>query len=516
MNYDVSKKTIAVSNLAFDGCQELPIDLDFNLPDYCPDIQRILKCGVKPNITISNISGDRLNIEGIAAIRILYIDSEKKALRCCENSTPFSTSIDLKTSPENAVAEVKIKIGYVNCRPVSPRKIDLHGAFSLCAKIHDKNNIEVISEVSGDDIEQKNKEITVSSLLGLGGQQFTINESLDLGNNKPAPEIILRSDANINITACKAYSNKVEVRGEAFVKILYISDIDSSQTETAEYSIPFIQTVDVPGVTEDSKCVATAKLLSFNEQITSDTNDENLVTNLITAEIKGALTVKAFEDKEIEIVTDAYSTMFDVENTSEIIKTHMLSEIINEEFLHKQAIELPDTRASKIIDVWGDITSLKGIYKDNQIKFSGKIDFSILGLDDENMPFYSERTVEFEHFKEFEPYSDETEINCTAQISGVNFKLSGNNKIDLKVDIKLNASVFACTKNNMITNVSTDETHPSAKDENSALTIYYADPGESIWNIARKYYTKVSAIMDENELSSDVIEQHKMILIPMK
>ena len=60
MNYDVSKESIPVRVLDFEGCQEIPIDLDFSLPDYCPDIQRILKCHVCPNITARNISGDRL------------------------------------------------------------------------------------------------------------------------------------------------------------------------------------------------------------------------------------------------------------------------------------------------------------------------------------------------------------------------------------------------------------------------------------------------------------------------
>ena len=28
----------------FDGSFEVPIDTEYNLPDYCPDIQKVLKC----------------------------------------------------------------------------------------------------------------------------------------------------------------------------------------------------------------------------------------------------------------------------------------------------------------------------------------------------------------------------------------------------------------------------------------------------------------------------------------
>ena len=83
MNYDVSKEILAVNNLVFDGCQELPIDIDFSLPDYCPDMQRILKCVVKPDISSRSISGDRLTIDGNASIHIIYIDADKNSVRCC-------------------------------------------------------------------------------------------------------------------------------------------------------------------------------------------------------------------------------------------------------------------------------------------------------------------------------------------------------------------------------------------------------------------------------------------------
>ena len=61
MEYVLSKKELSVGETVFEGCIEQPIDLDFSLPDYCPDIQRILKCRVYPKIYTRNISGDRLD-----------------------------------------------------------------------------------------------------------------------------------------------------------------------------------------------------------------------------------------------------------------------------------------------------------------------------------------------------------------------------------------------------------------------------------------------------------------------
>ena len=158
MNYDVSKSSLSEKKLCFEGCKEIPLDIDFTLTDYCPDVQKIIKCLIKPNINSRNISGGQINIEGTAQIKILYIDADAQILRCCENSVPFSGSIDIKNNPENAILHTFIKTEYINCRAVSPRKIDLHGALSICSKVYEKSISEISNSVSGKDIEQKIRE----------------------------------------------------------------------------------------------------------------------------------------------------------------------------------------------------------------------------------------------------------------------------------------------------------------------------------------------------------------------
>ena len=120
MNYDITKEILSVRDLVYDGTKEVPIDLDFSLPDYCPDIQKILKCRVSPEIFSRNISGDRLNIEGSAKIRVLYINCDNNNIRSCENNIPFSCSIDIKNTPENYLDIISTKLEYVNCRAISP------------------------------------------------------------------------------------------------------------------------------------------------------------------------------------------------------------------------------------------------------------------------------------------------------------------------------------------------------------------------------------------------------------
>lgn len=513
MNYDVSRDNLSVRNLEFEGCQEIPVDIDFSLPDYCPDIQRILKCQVCPNITARNVSGDRLNVEGTACIRIIYLDSDNMRIRCCENSAPFSTSIDIRTTPENAVALTSARTEYINCRAVSPRKVDLHGAFSICAKIYSKNSRNVSCCVSGKDIQQKIENTMGSNLVGMGQQQFSINEMLEMGENKPAPEMIIRSDISMILSDYKTTPNKVVVKGEAILKILYMDDLSSGNLQTMEYSIPISQIIDVPGADADCKYIMTGEVLSHDEQIHSE-NEEN--PGMISTEIKIAATVMAYTEKELGIVSDIYSTDHDLKTESESLNLNKLKDIIKENFSHKSSVDLPETSASKIVDVWSDACSAKATNQGDKLVFKGKMNLCILALDVDNIPFYIERIIEFERSREFNENPGDVVAEITIIPTSIGYSIPRDNKVDIKIDFDVSGAVYLNQRHNMITSAETDESKPKNKDCDASLTIYFASEGEPLWDIARSYYTSVNAIKQENDISEDISPKNGMLLIPMR
>lgn len=512
MNYDVSKEILAVNNLVFDGCQELPIDIDFSLPDYCPDMQRILKCVVKPDISSRSISGDRLTIDGNASIHIIYIDADKNSVRCCENSTPFSCSFDLKTTPENAVNTSSIRLEYVNCRAVSPRKVDIHGAFSVCCKVYSKDSIDISSCIDGKDIQQKVISAPANSLVGIGQQQFSVDEILDIAQGKPEPEIIIRSNVAISPSEYKVMDGKVVVKGDAIIKILYSGEFDASNLEVMEYSVPVSQIVDVPGVSEECSCVVKTEILSHNEQIHSESQESN---NMLSTNIRFSIAVFAYSPKQLSIVTDAYSTEHNLELSKEPLNICSLSDTINDNFSFKTAIDLPGAKISQIIDVWSDVASAKGSYSDGQITFNGKMNICVLALDSENVPLYIERIAEFQYSKDFSADSDNISACAMVVPTSIGYRISSNNSIEIKVDAKIYSDIYVCRRFNVVASACADEETPKEKDTSAALTIYYAGKGENIWDIARKYYTSVDAIKCENDITGDTIDNNMMLLIPM-
>jgi hypothetical protein len=52
------------------------------------------------------------------------------------------------------------------------------------------------------------------------------------------------------------------------------------------------------------------------------------------------------------------------------------------------------------------------------------------------------------------------------------------------------------------------------KKKRPALTVYYCDGGEKIWDIAKRYSTTVALIKSENGIDGDIVSKKRMLLIP--
>lgn len=509
MEYSLLKKTVSVKEIVFDGCSEQPVDLDLTLPDYCPDILRILKCRVTPKILTKSISGDRLEIEGTAEIKILYIDSIKKSVRCSDHNIPFSCSFNMKQSPQNAIVSAKVKTEYINCRALSPRRLDIHGAFSVCAKVICKSELEFPMSIDDESVQVKGNKATISVLEGMAQQQFILSDTVTLGAETSNIEAILKSDATVIKGECKAISNKVMVKGDVNIRVLYLADLNTGETKIFDYTLPFSEILDADGVDENCLCITNVELVNHTINVKSDYSESN---KAVSFEIKLSATALGYSTKEIEPITDAYSTDYELNLVYGQSQLASIEKNYSESCITKATVEAGCDSILSISDLWCEQCSTTTFIEDGNLLIKGKLNMCILAKDSENMPFYSERTVEFTYPVSLSEPNMSVEVDGTVQ--SISYRINGSNSIDFRIETKLDITVLTTKSVRYVTSAEADMEHPRVKDTNTALTLYYAGKGESVWNIAKEYAVCCSAVMKENDLSDDEISSSVMLFIP--
>ena len=120
MELKVNREMIPVTESILDELQEQSVELDYVLPDYHPDIFRIIGCSCTPTICSYSIGAERMTYEMEAEIRVLYCGAESNQVQCICRKWNVSKTIDLPRSCENPIVHIQPKTDYVNCRAVNP------------------------------------------------------------------------------------------------------------------------------------------------------------------------------------------------------------------------------------------------------------------------------------------------------------------------------------------------------------------------------------------------------------
>lgn len=510
MELKVSHDTVSINEVIFEGSADQPVDLDVNLPDYCPDISRILKCRLMPTVSVRQITGDRLQVEGKTLVSVLYVDDTNRRVQCMEQSLPFAQSFALQGAPEDAAVFSSTIIDYVNCRASSPRRLGIHGSFTVSVKVRGRADCQVVTQAEGAGMQLLRHAEPISSVIGMTERQFSMNEMLELGQSKPAAATLVRSSTTILISDYKAIANKVIVKGDIQIATLYQCQ-DSDDMEKMEHSLPFSQIIDLDGVTDESFCDIHCETVSADIQIRTDGAGEN---RLLSADLRLSLQVTAYQSAEISLIRDAFSTECEIETDLSEIRAERMQGTLRYDGVYKNAFELPSGDITAICDLWCDAGVVSCVPADGKLLVKAPVNVNVLALDGDGCPTYFERVAEIEYEEALPDGVTLALCDPTLCITSCSFSFTQTQSIEVKIEYRLEGCIFIPFQENAICDLRLCEDQPIVRESTAALVIYYADQGERIWDIARKYCTSVSAIKEENELSEDVVPARGMMMIP--
>ena len=121
MEWKINRERIPVTERILDETQEQGVELDYVLPDYDPEIFRIIRCEMQPAILEYQLQETRLSYELQVDLRILYCGSDSHRLQCVTQTMHYTKTLDLPEKPENPAVLLQAKADYAICRAVSFR-----------------------------------------------------------------------------------------------------------------------------------------------------------------------------------------------------------------------------------------------------------------------------------------------------------------------------------------------------------------------------------------------------------
>ena len=513
MECKAAGESVFAKEVLFEGNCEQSVDTELTLPDYCPDIGRLLKCRLVPMITSRRVNFDSLEVEGTARISVIYLDDRDKKIRCCDREYPFKAALPYDDVTENVKLLADARVDYVNCRAVSQRKLDIHGAFTVRMTAIRCRQDDLITDLEGESLRLRRESRDISDLVCCAQTGFDLSEAIELSEGKPPISSIIRSEAVLCVEEVRHTPGKLTVKGSALFTMVYCTEEDDAP-ERMDYVIPFNQFFDVQGIDEDCRSDLALSCDALDVSMRTDSDGEY---RRVDVDIRVTADVRVYRDASVSWVSDAYSVDYEINCAEKQIRLEKLWDTAYETIVFKQSLDTGDVKIGSVCDVWANVLDSRSSYRDGKIAVGGNMAVCMILRDASRGFVYVEKNVRFDC------------ATAVAQPSGANtpmlrpesrvcvrtcqYTVTGDSRMEIQAELCMQGSLYEDIPARQVCSVELDESRPKPTDDRPAAVLYFAEPGEELWDIAREYNSSVDAIRLENGIEGDTAEESRLLIV---
>ena len=364
MELKVYKDTVTAAESICDTKLELPVETEMLIPDYLPQVFKIVKCFVYLVVLQKQVTAGRLTVDGYLRCVVYYQSEGDESLCQAEQKLPFTKQVDVKPGSWGpATVLVSGETEYVNCRAVNQRRVDVRGAFALSIEAVAEAQGEVITALAGGGIQQRTTSLTGSKTVGSQEKLITAEESIAFD---APPEMVLSTQCTGAVNEVKLVSGKAVLKGEIRAEVVYRTAPGHTLVHTTR-QIPFNEILDVEGAAEDCQCFAVVQPTGCT--ITGGSGEDE-GENTISA--TAALYVKVYRPVEYMAVSDAFSTESETVLTQQQVALEEVADVFTQQVEAVTTGQLPDENA-RIIDVMATPLPMEVIEQDGEAVLRGRV-----------------------------------------------------------------------------------------------------------------------------------------------
>lgn len=508
MSLEEKKKSIKTGAKLYEKSDTGRIETEIVLPDYCKEIKKLLKCTFTPGIHTVSLSGEKATAKGTGVIRILYL-GEDEQLDAFEKSCDLTSSVQMKDVPASGAVTAKQKVDFINCRVTGQRKLSVNFAVSTVFSCFVTKEEQFIDSCGEDCVCTKKEKLLAREVESYCEKTFDMSETVELNNEHPAVEKIISCDSMCVLESKKYSSGKLLLKGEARINICYLPEKHTNNLHHFTHAMPISQIVDVGECKDDTSfdiALDTKQLLC---NLKADSSGSN---RLIELSLRVSAFITATNKKETEVITDCYCTECEIEAVFSEPEFDCVVREVSESLEHKGEIEfsspVKEILMVKCLDMSKNVSC-----NEDKAKADCSALLGVIYLDENGVPSYCEKNLDFDFSYAVVKKCTEPMCDFEVDVLSVSSSLSGHDKAEITLAYNVKGKIFCRHSSSILRELKLIREKPK-KDKGVALTIYFPEKNEKLWDIARLHNTTTELIMRENGIKNESDLKEGMLLIP--
>ena len=514
---ELKKEDIQVLRTKSKAASQVTFDVDYNVPDVKPDVGRMIQNKAEMTMDEVRLNDGHAFLKGRLQADILYVGEEDGRVYSLSASLPMEETLNLDGIVNGDKLCLKWEIEDLSIHIIHSRKMNIKAVVTFYASVDELIGIRLPEALDDDSVSVQKKQMQLLSLAIHKKDTLRLKEEITLVSNKPNIAELLWYTIEVRGLDLRPEENMVRAKGELFVFALYIGDDEKGSLQWLEYSLPFNGEVECEGCTSEMIPNLDAAVINQSLEVKPDADGEE---RLLQADVVLELDMKLYREEIHDVIMDVYSPYKQC-----IPKGHEeeLESLLIRNFSRcrlSDRIEVKETQG-KILQIChsqGTVKVDKMMIVKDGIQAEGIIRLKVLYVvDNDEMPFYSmEAMIPFSHVVEARGITEDSVYYLHTDLEQLSTTMADSNEIEIRATIGLNVLVIQNQKEMILEKVEEQPLDQEKIRSMPGITVYIVKPGDTLWNIAKKFYTTVEEICSMNDLGEEKISAGQPLMLVKK
>ncbi len=484
--------TEKVSIIKFDTSFGSDAGGDFTLPDYMPEIKRLLYVSASALPEGKFLGGGTLELDGVMSYNAVYVGDDDSL-----NSAPLNIEYSADTALPAAVEGtdsvfVDTSIESTTCRATGPRSLNIKSRLRFRVSADDTYAPQ---EDGGGAVERLTEDVPC-----VVRRRGSTTESVTGTLSDPEGARPVMCDGTLAVTSATVADGGVRASGKICVRCVTKSDGGYGVTFG---EIPFETTVPIESDTAFTGARAWGRIASLNVSQGAD-GEFN-----VTAEYD--LDAEAYAINDAEICTDAYAKGFEYECACRDCEIPVMIAFGTDRVEVTGETELKNPDGARVLATAPAQIVASVTVSDGKVAVTGVVKLRVLINSDGEI--YAQE-IEMPLKREIAEAPDgvtgadlQSFLVCSENVSSA--KISGAT-LEGYSSVTLSYSVSLRRRETLVDKVTQGEALPEGA---PTIKVYYPERDESAWSIAKKYRADRARFEKNNTFDAGIARKGKPVII---
>lgn len=513
---EIKKKYIHMNHEKGQVMSQITLDDDYNLPDYKPDIVKVMKDGGEMKFENIRVNDGHIYVKGTLQFEILYrSDLEDRKLDALSGSIPFEETISMDGIDELDPVNVRGVIEDLSVHIINSRKLGLRALVMLKADVRDVKEEQLVTDITTEDaVEMKKQVRRILQLVTCKKDNLRFKEEFTLPQSKSNVDRILWRSVQLRAVETRVKDSLLQVSGEVLIFLLYYAQGDENRLEWLEEAVPLNGMVSLENGNENQlyqiRVTPTGTELEVKPDY--DGEDRNISLDMVLE-----LDICIWNEEDTELLSDVYSLSQEVipsyEDTSltRLLAKNYAKCKVND----RMQLDKNQENILQICSCEGEVFIDRTEEQAQGLKVEGGLNVEMMYITtDDAMPIGTYKGVlGFEQFIEVPEAAEHMDYDLQAGLEQLSAVLLDNTQIEVKAVVNLNLMAFENQKIAKITDIEVKEKDLEELQKQPGIIGYIVKEGDDLWSIAKSNHTTVLQLIETNELAGEEIGRGDKLLI---